>query len=171
MTSTTPALPPVIREVEVAAPLATCFKVFVDGFDTWWPTEHHLGEDRDVVEFRIEPEVGGRCYDVDRDGGVSHWGTVLAIDPPTRLAFAWHIQGDWTCDTDPARQSEVEVTFTEVGPDRTRVRLEHRNLERHAGADGLRQGVSGEGGWTLLLGRFSDVIEGRTPRPVPTPAG
>ncbi|HEX3622480.1 MAG TPA: SRPBCC family protein [Acidimicrobiales bacterium] len=160
------ALSPVIRDVEVAAPAETCFEVFVDRFDSWWPREHHIG-DRTVVAFRIEREVGGRCYDVDIDGGECQWGTVLALDPPTRFLLAWHVQGDWTIDIDAARQSEVEVTFTALGPERTAVRLEHRNLERHGdGGSGVRHGVGGDGGWRMLLVRFGDVCEGRPPRPI-----
>jgi uncharacterized protein YndB with AHSA1/START domain len=166
MTEPTVTLEPIVREVVVAAPIDTCFHTFVHGFGTWWPPEHHIG-DRTVVEFRIEPEVGGRCYDVDTDGGVSHWGTVLALEPPERLVLAWHIQGDWTVDHDPALQSEVEVRFTALEDARTSVRLEHRNLERHgSGAAGLQAGVGGSGGWTGILQRFADVAEGRAPRPL-----
>ena len=162
---------PVVRHVEVAAPIDTCFRTFVDGFDTWWPREHHIGEDREVVEFRIEPKVGGRCYDVDTNGVECHWGTVLAHEPPRRLTFAWHIQADFmTIDHNPALQSEVEITFEPLGPDKTAVRLEHKHLERHAGGDGLRASVDSEGGWGILLNRFADVAEGRQPRPL-LPAG
>jgi uncharacterized protein YndB with AHSA1/START domain len=157
--------PPVIRDLVVGAPIETCFRVFVDGFDTWWPEEHHLG-DRTIASFHIEPRVGGRCYDLDTDGGECHWGTVLAYEPPGRLLFAWHIQADWTLDHDPDRQSEVEVTFTAVEPDRTAVRLEHRRLDRHGGAADLHAGIDGPGGWTVLVGRFADVCEGRPPRPL-----
>ena len=160
------AVSPVVKEIVVAAPIDTCFRTFVDDFASWWPPEHHIGE-RDVVDFRIEGFVGGRCYDVDTQGGECHWGTVLAIEPPTRLMFAWHIQGDWTVDLDSARQSEVEVSFAVIDPQRTAVRLEHRHIERHgAGAEGLRAGVSGQGGWPALLERFADVVEGRPPRPL-----
>lgn len=161
------AIAPVIRDVVVAAPIETCFRVFVDEFDSWWPPEHHIG-DRTIVAFRIEPEVGGRCYDVDTDGLENHWGTVLVLEPPIRFVFAWHVQGDWTIDNDPARQSEVEVTFTALGREQTAVRLEHRNLERHGdGAAGVQHGVGGHGGWPILLLRVADVAEGRPPRPLP----
>ena len=88
---------------------------------------------------------------------------------PTRLVFAWHIQGDWTVDLDPARQSEAEVTFTAIDDTHTAVHMEHRRLERHgAGAAGRGARASrSEGGWTVLLGRFADVAEGRAPRPCP----
>jgi uncharacterized protein YndB with AHSA1/START domain len=161
-------VPPIVRHVDVAAPVDTCFRVFVHEFASWWPPEHHLGEDRTITGFVIEPFAGGRMYDIDADGGECQWGTVLAIDPPDRLVFAWHIQGDWTVDLDPARQSEAEVTFTAIDETRTAVHMEHRRLERHgAGAPGVAQGVSGEGGWTVLLGRFADVAEGQPPRPLP----
>ena len=170
MTETT-TIAPVVRTIEVGAPPATCFRVFVEEFDTWWPTEHHIGEDRTISEFRLEPFAGGRIYDVDTAGGECQWGTVLAIDPPSRLLFAWHIQGDWTVDLDPAQQSEVEVTFSPLDDGRTLVRLAHDQLHRHgAGAAGLREGISGDGGWGFLLTRAADVAEGRPPRPLPTPA-
>lgn len=165
------AVAPVVRDVVVNAPVDTCFSVFVDRFDSWWPPEHHIG-DRKIVAFRVEPEVGGRCYDIDTDGHENHWGTVLALEPPTRFVFAWHVQGDWTIDTDPARQSEVEVTFTALGPERTEVRLEHRHLERHGGgAAGVHRGIDSPGGWSGSLRRFADVAEGRPPRPLPRPGG
>ena len=111
--------------------------------------------------------MGGRCYDIDANGSECQWGTVLALDPPHRFAFAWHVQPNWTLDLDPARQSEVEVTFTPVDANRTSVRLEHRNLERHGdGSSGLREAVDSPGGWTISLARLSDVLEGRPPRPL-----
>ncbi len=169
MSDTTMTVPPVVREAIVAAPVATCFSTFVDGFAGWWPESHHIGE-RDIVDMVIEPRVGGRCYDVDTDGIENHWATVLAIEPPTRLVLAWHVQGDWTCDLDPALQSEVEVTFTPLDADRTTVRLEHGHLERHgSGAAALRQGIDSHGGWTWLLDRFVDVASGRPPREMPEP--
>jgi uncharacterized protein YndB with AHSA1/START domain len=109
-------------------------------------------------------------YDVDTAGGECHWGTVLEIDPPERFLFAWHIQGDWTVDLDPTRQSEVEVTFSPLDGERTLVRLSHDQLQRHgAGAGGLREGISGDGGWGFLIARAADVAEGRPPRPLPSP--
>ena len=167
MTESTTTLEPVVREVVVRAPVATCFRVFVDEFASWWPPEHHIGEDRTITAVAIEPFVGGRCYDLDTDGVDCQWGTVLGLDPPHGLVLAWHIQGDWTIDLDPELQSEVEVTFVETAPATTTVRLEHRNLERHRGGEGVQIGVSGTGGWQYLLTRFGDVAEGKEPRPVP----
>jgi uncharacterized protein YndB with AHSA1/START domain len=166
MPETTPVVEPVVRELLVAAAPETCFDTFLDAIASWWPPEHHIG-DRNVVDVRIEREVGGRCYDVDDEGGECHWGTVLALDPPRRIVLAWHIQGDWSIDLDPSRQSEVEVTFDPVDGGRTQVRLEHGHLERHgSGRDGVRAGISSPNGWQVILERFGDVLEGRQPRPL-----
>jgi uncharacterized protein YndB with AHSA1/START domain len=158
---TTSSIAPVVQERTVNAPVETCFRVFVDGFASWWPPEHHIGE-RTIERFAIEPRVGGRCFDADTEGVECQWGTVLAYEPPSRLVLAWHIQGDWTIDLDPALQSEVEVTFTAEGPDRTSVRLVHSSFERHLQPEGVAgPAASEEGGWPYILGRFADRLEGR----------
>lgn len=166
MSDPSTVVPSVVREQVVHAPVTTCFDTFVDGFASWWPPEHHIG-DRTIVELRIEPFEGGRCYDVDTEGGECHWGTVLLLDRPNRLKLAWHIQGDWSVDPDPVLQSEVDVTFAAVDDTTTVVRLEHGHLDRHrGGGEGVHAGVSGSGGWMGILLRFGDRVEGREPRPI-----
>ena len=55
--------------------------------------------------------------------------------------------------TDPAR-------FTAEGPDRTRVELEHRHLDRHGeGWEAMRDAVGSPGGWSL--DRFAEVAAER----------
>ena len=57
------------------------------------------------------------------------------------------------------KTSDVEVRFVAEGPERTRVELEHRNLDRHGeGWEGLRAGVDGGDGWPLYLARYADVV-------------
>jgi len=90
---------------------------------------------------------------------------VLAFEAPHRLLFSWDISPQWQLETDPARTSEVEVRFTELGPSRTRIALEHRHLDRHGvGWEAARDGVGGDGGWLLYLSRFAEITaESRGP--------
>ncbi len=73
--------------------------------------------------------------------------------------FSWDINPQWQIETDPDQTSEVEVRFISETPERTRVELEHRNLDRHGnGWEAVRAGVSGDGGWPLYLQRFGDRL-------------
>ena len=92
------------------------------------------------------------------DGSECRWARVLAFEPPHRLLFSWDISPQWQLETDPEHTSEVEVRFTELGPSRTRVELEHRHLDRHGvGWEAGRDGVGSDGGWPLYLSRFAKV--------------
>lgn len=170
MREQTTTIESIIRTVTVNAPIDTCFRTFVERWADWWPREHHIGQDREIIELHLEGKIGGRAYDVDATGTQCQWGTVVAYDPPSRLVVAWHIQPDFaTINLDVDRSSEVEVTFTPVSEGRTEVRLVHGHLERHgSGAESMHRSVGNdEGGWGFLIRRFADVAEGRPPRPLP----
>jgi hypothetical protein len=75
------------------------------------------------------------------------------------VVFSWDISPEWRVESDPASTSEVEVRFVAEGPDRTRVELEHRHLDRH-GPDwrAVGEGVDGDQGWPLYLGRYAALF-------------
>jgi uncharacterized protein YndB with AHSA1/START domain len=137
------------------------FTVFTAEMGTWWPPEHHLLE-ADLSETVFEPRVGGRIYDKGVDGSECIWARVLAYEPPDRVVFSWDIGLDWTIETDQARTSEVELRFVPDGPDRTRVELEHRHLERHGeGWEAMRDAVGSPDGWGVGMRRFAAYVAGR----------
>ena len=128
---TSPASDTSVRsEIVVNAPVERAFEVFTQKFDRIKPREHNmLGVD--IAESVFEPRVGGRVYDRGVDGTECQWARVVAYDPPDRLVFTWDINPYWQIETDLSKTSEVEVRFVAESPDRTRVELEHRNLDRH----------------------------------------
>jgi uncharacterized protein YndB with AHSA1/START domain len=147
-------------QVVVEAPLERAFHVFVDEIESWWDPDHHILEGQ-VAETVVEPRVGGHIYDRGVDGSECRWATVLAYERPHRIVFSWNITTDWKLETDLEKTSEVEVTFTPEGAERTRVELEHRNLDRHGpGWDGMRDAVGSPDGWSTGLRRFADHLEG-----------
>jgi uncharacterized protein YndB with AHSA1/START domain len=146
------------RSVTVDAPPERAFDVFTYGFSTWWPLEtHHIGAAK-AAEGVMEPRAGGRWYERDADGNECDWGYVTAFEPPHRVLLAWHLTPDFTYDPDPAKATEVEVTFTAVEGG-TLVELEHRGFEKH-GETGAKMAdaVSAQGGWGELLELFAKAF-------------
>ena len=148
------------REIEVAVPVERAFAVFTEQFDRIKPREHNmLGVP--IAETVFETHVGGHVYDRGEDGSECRWARVLAFEPPYRFVISWDITPGWQIATDPDRTSEVEVRFVAAGPDRTRVELEHRHMDRHGdGWESERDGVAADGGWPLYLQRFADLAAG-----------
>jgi uncharacterized protein YndB with AHSA1/START domain len=145
-------------EVVVDAPVEHAFTVFTDGIDSWWERSRTIGE-KELAKMVLEPRVGGRAYGIDVDGGESDWGRVLAYEPPTRVVISWDITLAWKRERNPAKTSEFEVRFIPEGPDRTRVELEHRNLERHGeGWEAMRDAVGSPSGWNAGLQSFAEVV-------------
>jgi uncharacterized protein YndB with AHSA1/START domain len=153
---TTPAAATTIRhEIVVQAPIARAFSVFTDDMGSFKPPEHNMLS-VDIAETVFEPREGGRVYDRGVDGSECHWARVLAYEPPDRVVISWDISPHWQIEPDLEKTSEVEVRFTSETSGRTRVELEHRNLDRHGdGWEGLREGVRGDQGWPLYLERFA----------------
>jgi uncharacterized protein YndB with AHSA1/START domain len=145
-------------EIVVEAPIEQAFRVFTEDFDRVKPREHNmLGVE--IAESVFEGHAGGRLFDRGVDGSECQWGRVLAYEPPHRVVFSWDISPQWQLESDPEKASEVEVRFIAETDQRTRVELEHRNLDRHGeGWPGARDAISGEGGWPLYLQRYAGLI-------------
>ncbi len=142
------------KVVDVQAPPAVAWRVFIEKMGTWWPLATHKIGNATAVDAVIEPRVGGRWYERGEDGSTCDWGRVLSWEPHTRLVLSWEISGDW--QHDPNLKTEVEVRFIAEGKDRTRVELEHRHLDRYgARRDEMRGIFDSEGGWTGLLASFA----------------
>jgi uncharacterized protein YndB with AHSA1/START domain len=148
------------RSVTVPLTQEQAFELFVDRLDEWWPKSgtHSLTKS---ATFYLEGREDGRWGEEDPDGDYSPWGRVLSVDRPRRIVMAWQLTPDFAYDPDPAKQTEVEVSFEPEGAEATRVTLEHRGFEvwgEKAGA--MRDSVGSEGGWRELLDLFAEAAAG-----------
>ncbi len=156
MTEMTSAM--VRRDIVVPASAEKAFAVFTERFGEIKPPEHNL-LGAPIEQTILEPRVGGHIYDRGTDGTECRWARILVFEPPRRLVFSWDIGPTWQLETDPANASEVEVRFIAETPERTRVELEHRNLDRHGpGWPSLAEGVGGDHGWPLYLARYGRLF-------------
>jgi uncharacterized protein YndB with AHSA1/START domain len=146
------------RQIVVNVPIERAFAAFTERFGDFKPPEHNLLR-VPIAETVFEPKVGGNIYDKAIDGSECRWARILAFDPPSRVVFTWDISPQWTIETDPDNTSEVEVTFIAEGPERTRLELEHRHIDRH-GPDwpAVSDGVGHDQGWPLYLQRYAALL-------------
>ena len=146
------------RQISVHVPIESAFAVFTERFGDFTPPEHNL-LGAPITETVFEPRVGGTIFDRAVDGAECHWARILAYEPPTRVVFSWDIGPGWEIEFDPECTSEVEVRFIAETPQRTRLELEHRHIDRHGpGWEAVSEGVSDGAGWPLYLTGYAALF-------------
>lgn len=149
---------PVRQSTLVRSDAAHTFEVFVATIGVWWPVRpFSAGGDR-VRDVTVEPRQTGRVYETWDDGTTVDWGRLLVWEPPHRFVMTW--------SSTPA-PTEVELTFTVLGPALTRVAVEHRGWEALSDAQltedcampgGYASGAYSQG-WTHILGCLATAVE------------
>jgi len=146
----------VSRSIVVDAPQDRCFATFVN-MTSWWPLATHTIGDAPARASIVQTRAGGRWYGIDKHGDEHEIGHVLAYEPPNRLLLSWEISCAWKHD--PSVASEIEVRFVPETPQRTRIELEHRNLETYGdGAEAARTLYEGDGAWTYVMGCLAKAL-------------
>lgn len=153
----------VLAKVVIDVPIDHAFAVFTQNAQ-WKPPEHNmLGVE--IAESIFEAREGGYVYDRGVDGSECRWARVLVYEPPDRIVLAWLITPQWRIDPEAAGTSEVEVRFIAEAPERTRVEIEHRHLERQGpGWKAMRDAVGAPDGWPLYLRRLADLAAAKGSR-------
>ena len=149
MTTKSDSIEPVVKTVTVSCTPEEAFHFFTADFSMWWPAATHsvvayTSEFKDKPAAVIfEPRVGGRIFERTRSGMEHLWGTLLAWEPPTLLAFSFHP------GRDEKEAQRVDVTFSPV-PEGARVVLRHSGWEKlTANAQEARDGYNQ--GWELVF--------------------
>jgi hypothetical protein len=99
----------------------------------------------------LEGRAGGRIFERTTEGVEHEWGEVTVWNPPSRLAYLWHLRRD------RADATEVEVRFVDRGDATTRVEIVHRGWERLGTDDGSWRDRN-EGGWATLLPHYRAAV-------------
>jgi hypothetical protein len=88
----------------------------------------------------------------------------LNVIPGLLPVLAWQLNAEFSYD--PNFSTEVEVSFTTLGSQRTRVDFEHCNLERF-GAAAERLGKEMDEGWGKILQSFVRMAAAKIHDPFP----
>ncbi len=155
--------PPVRQSTLVRASVRHTFDTFVTTIGAWWPVQpFSAGQDR-VRNVTVEQRRGGRVYETWDDGTEIDWGTLLTWQPPKRFAMTW---------TGTPAATEVELTFSALGPALTRVTVEHRGWEALTEAQlatdcalpgGYSSGAYSQGWEAILACLAKAVADGASP--------
>jgi DNA-binding transcriptional ArsR family regulator/uncharacterized protein YndB with AHSA1/START domain len=164
----------VTKSIAVDVPAMRAFQMFLDQ-GHWWPVAtHHIAHPAGETVV-LEPYPGGRWYERGADGTETDWGRVIAFEPPRRILLSWQVSPEWEYEPDPARASEIEVTFIAETQRRTRIVLAHRHIERYGGAaEHMREVLDRPGGAAAVLTALDGALtaDGRAPsRRQPTSSG
>ena len=142
-------LAPLVKVVTVPGEPGVVFELFTSRMGEWWPlATHSIGGD-DAIDARVEPETGGRVYEVTREGVEHEWGRVVEWAPGERLGFAWHPGIPVT------EATHVEITFRQTA-EGTEVTLVHDGWEAR-GEDAVTMWENYDTGWDVVLGNVPGV--------------
>jgi uncharacterized protein YndB with AHSA1/START domain len=142
-------VPPVRKVVMFSGSAEQAFERFTSGIGSWWPlATHSLGREAQALTVGFERiETGARLIERWRDGQQRIWGTLVDVDPPTRVSFTWHVGRE----ADSAQL--IELTFEPIKEGLTQVILVHSGWER-LGAAGAEARESYNDGWNGVLAQF-----------------
>lgn len=132
------------------------FELWTSRLSTWWPADHTVSG-KAPLHVVLEGRVGGRIYERTPAGEEHDWGTVTSWDPPTSLAYTWHLGAE------PVHATDVEIRFLPTGQAKTLVEIDHRGWER-LGSSGPGRRDRNLQGWDSLLPHFVEVIEKGVPK-------
>ncbi|MGQ0641796.1 MAG: SRPBCC domain-containing protein [Gemmatimonadaceae bacterium] len=117
-----------MKSIEVQCSQENAFTVFMD-MGSWWPTNKFatsVMRGQSVKTLRVDVREGGRIVEVGSDGKEVVWGTIKKYEPYSYLNMDFHVPHP--SESNPGF-STVEVRFTALGSDRTRVELTQSNWE------------------------------------------
>ncbi len=141
-------LDPIVSTIEVPCSQEKAFGVFVDEMGSWWPLDQrsmslmHTG--KPAKSLRVEAREGGKIVEIGSDDAEHLWGTIKLYNPHDFVSMDFHM------GLPAENASLVEVRFTALGEDHTRVQLTQSNWEAFGDmAEMMRDGYGS--GWVIIF--------------------
>lgn len=141
------SIEPVVKALELRAPIDKAFHHFTANIHLWWPLAHHSLSLENAKSVVFEGKAGGRIYEIDNIGKEREWGRVLEWDAPHRVVFSWVLEA-------PEKKTEVEVQFAERGDGASTLTLIHSGWD--ARPDGAEWRGKYNVGWDGVLGGYTE---------------
>lgn len=145
-------LDPLIKTIEVPCSQQQAFTIFIEEMDSWWPLSRFsvsaLGGGV-AKSIRVEPMLGGNIMEIGGDDTEHLWGTIRSFDPHDSVSMDFHISPPGVVIHE---RSLVEVQFTAIEPEKTRVQLTQSNWEAFGEMAEMMRGDNAYGGaWNVIF--------------------
>ena len=141
-------LEPRVYTIEVPCNQEKAFGVFVNEMGSWWPLDKRsmsiMSVGKPSKSLHVDPKQGGKIVEIGADDTEHHWGTITTYDPHDALIMDFHM------GLPPENASLVEVRFTELENERTRVELTQSNWEAFGDMAEMMRGGYGSG-WVIIF--------------------
>ena len=133
---------PVVKMVTVPGEPGVVFALFTQRMGEWWPLDSHSVGGENAVDARVDPGVGGRVYEVTREGVEHDW------DADNRLGAGGANRSRLHAGVPLSQATHVEITFRQTA-DGTEMTLVHDGWEaRAADAPAMRESYGPDGTWS-----------------------
>ena len=141
-------LDPIIKTIEVPCSQKKAFGVFVNEMGSWWPLDKRsmsmINGGKPAKSLRIEPKQGGKIVEIGHDDTEHLWGTIKSYDPHDAISMDFHM------GLPAENASLVEVRFTALEGERTRVELTQSNWVAFGDMAEMMRGGYGSG-WVIIF--------------------
>ncbi len=149
-------LEPLVKTIEVPCDQERAFTVFLE-MDSWWP-KHRFATSvmrgQAVATLRVDAREGGEIVEVAADGVEHRWGVITVYDPFDYLEMDFHVPHP--SEEDPGF-STVEVRFSPLGEDMTRVELTQSNWEGLGPVAEMVQAGYRQA-WDIILDAYNEKV-------------
>lgn len=146
-------LEPISTTIEVPCGQEKAFRVFVDDMPSWWPLDKRsmsMHSGNPAKSLRVEARQGGQIVETGHDDTEHLWGTIRSYDPHEYVSMDFHM------GMPPETASLVEVTFTVIDDERTRVELKQSNWEAFGDMAEMMRGGYGSS-WGIILEPYASA--------------